>query len=165
MVDSFRSLLALILCLALAPGLGSCASIMTGTESCIAVTSMPAGAKVTTSTGLETETPCTLSLPNGAEVMITAEHGGHPGDVRTVKSVPDLSRWCAINLFMIGGTAGMVSDMANPTAHVHKLDVHFDFSVSAEELARRAQAKKDHARQRRADSGGTLRWQPLGFLN
>ncbi len=157
MFAPFQRLLAAAPCLVLAPFMGSCASMMCGTESAITVTSTPPGAKVTTSTGLEAEAPCTLSLPNGAEVAITAEHKEHPGDVRTVQSVPDLSRWYVGNLVMIGGAAGMVSDMANPTNYVHKHDVHFDFSVPVDELVRRERAKAEKARQRRASSGGTLR--------
>ena len=141
----------------LALSLGSCATMMCGSESAITVTSTPPGAVVTTSTGLEAEAPCTLSLPNGAEVAITAQHEAHPGDVRTVQSVPDLSRWYAGNLVMIGGAAGMVSDMANPCAYVHKDDVHFDFSVPEDELAKQASIKAEKDRLRRASSGGTLR--------
>ena len=137
--------------------LASCASMMAGSDSSIAITSTPPGATITTCTGLEAKAPCVLTLPNGADVTITAQHLDHPGDVRKVLSVPDLSRWYAGNLIMIGGAAGMVSDVANPSAYVHKRDVHFDFSFSEAELAELEAAKQERLHQRRASSGGTLR--------
>ena len=137
--------------------LASCASMMAGSDSSITITSTPPGAKITTCTGLEAQAPCTLTLPNGADVCITAQHGDCPGDVRSVMSVPDISRWYAGNLIMIGGTAGMLSDMANPSAFVHKQDVHFDFRFSAEEIAEMEGAQAKRLQQRRASYGGTLR--------
>lgn len=131
--------------------------MMAGSESSITITSTPSGAAVTTCTGLSAETPCTLSLPNGVDVRITAEHASHPGDVRTLESIPDLSRWYVGNLVMIGGAAGMVSDVANPAAYVHKQDVHFDFLTPVNVLEEREQARAERRRQRELSSGGTLR--------
>lgn len=158
MVSPIRSLLCGLRPLLLAPLLlGSCASIMTGSTSSIQVTSTPVGATVITSTGLEATTPCSLELPNGTDVTIKAQHAECPGDIRAEVSVPDLSRWSAANLIMIGGTAGMISDKANPQAYVHKHDVHFDFSCSAEEVEAAKAAEAAKKRKRRQSSGGTLR--------
>ena len=158
MLSSIRTLLPGFRPLLLAPLLlGSCASIMTGSTSSIQVTSTPVGATIVTSTGLKATTPCSLELPNGTDVTINAQHEERPGDVRAEVSVPDLSRWTAGNLIMIGGTAGMISDKANPKAYVHKQDVHFDFSCSAEEVEAAKAAEAERRRRLRESSGGTLR--------
>lgn len=137
--------------------LASCASMMAGTESSIRVTSTPPGASVMTDSGLEVVAPCTVTLRNGDEVELTATHEAHPGEVRSFRSVPDLSRWSVGNIIMIGSVACMMSDVANPAAYVHKHDVHFDFTSSTQELAARELAERLARIQKHRSYGGTLK--------
>lgn len=143
-----------ILALSAAP-LTSCATMMVGHSSTIEVTSDPTGATITSSTGLEATTPCDLVLPNGREVEITARHVAHPGDTRVLVSVPDTSRWAAGNV-LFGGAAGLASDASNPGTRVHKKDIHFDFTKTAEELKAIEAAKEAAAAAAKRRSGGTM---------
>ncbi|QDV08668.1 hypothetical protein Poly30_42210 [Planctomycetes bacterium Poly30] len=153
MTTDFRSLwLALPLGL-----LASCASMMAGTESTILLTSTPTGAAVVTSAGDQVLTPCELTLRNGEEVELSATHPDCPGEVRVATSVPDLSRWCAGNVLMIGSVACMMSDVANPDAYVHKHNLHFDFTSSVQEQTAKDLAEKVARLKKRRSYGGTLR--------
>lgn len=128
---------------------------MVGPNSMIQVTSSPSGAVVMSATGLEGTTPFEVLLPNGREVKLTATHAAHPGDQRTLSSVPDTSRWVAGNILLPSAMV-LVTDVRNPATRVHKQDIHFDFTKTVEELAEIAAAKAAAELAAIRRSGGTM---------
>lgn len=94
----------------------SCASIVAGSNSDVQVISNPPGLEFRTDTGLHGVTPQLVSLPNGRTVNFMWEVNGTPG---STTSKPHISGWIAGNI-LFGGILGIIVDVVNPQARVHK---------------------------------------------
>lgn len=100
--------------LALAFGLGGCASITRGTSEQVQFNSDPPGAEMRTSTGLVCTTPCALPIPRKDEFVATFTKAGYRTETIPVGTAMQGGGAVAIaGNVIIGGVIGGVVDASS----------------------------------------------------
>ena len=110
----------LVVVLALAAGLGSCASLTRGTTSQVHFTSEPMGAELRTSMGHQCLTPCTLQFQRKDEFVASfSKSGYHPVSLMVTTRVANEGVAGVAGNAIIGGVGGVVVDVATGAALEH----------------------------------------------
>ncbi len=110
--------------------LAGCASITRGSTNEVSFTSVPVGAEITTSTGQNCTTPCTMIFERREEFVATFTMGE---EVRTIDVTTDLAAngaGAAAGNILAGGVIGLGIDAATGATLDHFPDpVHADFNA------------------------------------
>lgn len=123
------SLLALIAAVVLLASSG-CATIVSGRNQDVQITSNPPGAQVKSDTGLSVTTPGEMSLVRNKPHSLVAEYGD--ADAQQMELRSDLNGWVFGNI-LIGGIIGAVIDFASGASGKLTPDaVHFDFTETGQ---------------------------------
>lgn len=118
---SFSSFRRSAACLAIALGLGACATVTRGTTEKVEFQSEPAGATAKTTAGHECTTPCAITVSRKEDFSVTFSLAGYESQTVAVKS--DLSATGAVGMtgnVLIGGAVGIVADAASGATLDHK---------------------------------------------
>ncbi|MBL4769908.1 MAG: hypothetical protein JKY61_01880 [Planctomycetes bacterium] len=94
----------------------SCASMMTGKNDMLDITSTPSGAHFTTSMGDSGVTPAIVEVPGKRDVTFTFQMDGYRDATKV--AVPHMSKWVWGNLFFFG-FVGLGVDFLGETSLTH----------------------------------------------
>ena len=109
-----------VLLVALAAGLGGCASVTRGTTEVVQIVSNPPGAEVRTTSGLACLTPCALPMGRKDEFVATfSKEGYEPVSVPVVTRVAGTGAAGFVGNALLGGVIGMGVDVVTGAAMDH----------------------------------------------
>lgn len=119
----------------------ACATVTRGNSEDVVFTSAPTGAKVSTITGLQCRTPCTLDIKRRQKFKATFQHGGETRVIDVDSRVGGAGIAAGAGNVLAGGVIGIAVDASSGATLEHLPNpVHADFSKPQSQAQAHAEA-------------------------
>lgn len=111
----------LVIMIACAPALASCATVVRGTKEPMTFTSEPSGAEVTTTAGYACVTPCTVEIPRNKDFVATYKKVGYePTTIDVTTSISGAGATGLVGNAIVGGIIGVGVDTVSGATLDHR---------------------------------------------